>query len=82
MIARTMGVNKDTYEQSKEYNQSSAQVLPDRLRIDYDDARSELNPFPDSSLLDPLNVEQHYLIRVNVKDNWEVAEQNRLPFSY
>lgn len=82
MVARTMGVKGASYEHSKEYNQRSAHPAQDRPCIHYDNVHSEMDPFPDSSLLHPLDEAQHDHNRSAVDHVLEAAKQNGLTNAY
>lgn len=82
MVARTMRVKGNSYKHGIEYGQRSAQPSRDRPRVHYDEARSAPDPFPDPSLLDPLDDAQHDDIRAAVEKMLQAAQDNGLPPYY
>ena len=70
MIARLNRISNS--DPVKEETESS------RPRVNYYTARSEDDPFPDSSLLDPLDEDQHDEIRAEVKNLKDTALENGL----
>lgn len=76
---RTMGVKDNAYEHGVDSAQRSAHSAHDRPRVSYNEARNEPDPFPDPSLLDPLDNVQHEDIRANMDKLLETARGNGFP---
>ena len=70
MIARLTRISNS--DPVKEETESS------RPRVNYYTARSEEDPFPDPSLLDPMDEDQHDEIRTEVKNLKDTARENGL----
>lgn len=59
-------------------NEMSETVWNDRPRVNYFSVRTEADPFPDPSLLDPIDSEKHEDILQGVKDMKDTAKKNGL----
>lgn len=61
------------------FSDSSSNLVSDRPRINFNTARTEEDPFPDPSLLDPADTDQHGEIHTEVETMKNTASNNGLP---
>jgi len=66
-ISRMMIARLNRIQEAESPSEESHRLLADRPRVNYHTARSEEDPFPDPSLLDPVDTEQHAEIRTKPK---------------
>lgn len=74
MISRLNGERTSDNDQAK-----ATDIDMDRPRVNYNTARMEEDPFPDPSLLDPIDSDQHADVRDSVEEMKKTADENGLP---
>lgn len=78
MIARLQMVKGKAFQHGRDYTQRSSQPQRDYTRVEYYKVRVGPDPYPDPSLLDPTEADQHSKIKEAVLNMLETVRDNGL----